>query len=88
MSNAIPNEHADLNHEPIEPVDQPTDLVAEAVPPEAAQANATSSLQASPGIEIVEARRLPCAKPLRSGNLDLSLAEPVERRNPAMGVFL
>ena len=56
------NEHADLNHLPTEPVDQPAFPVSEATISEvaiqdAADIAAPSSLQPAPGIEIVEARR-------------------------------
>ena len=51
------NEHADLNHLPTEPVDQPTNAVSEPTTQDAADVTSTTSLQPLPGVEIVEARR-------------------------------
>ena len=51
------NEHADLNHPPTEPVDQPTDPVSDVALQETAEVTAAASVQPVAGIEIVEARR-------------------------------
>ena len=51
------NEHADLNHPPTEPVDQPTDPVSDVALQETAEVTTAASVQPVAGIEIVEARR-------------------------------
>ncbi len=51
------NEHADLNHVPIEPVDQPTNPDSEAATQVAIDLASPASLRPVPCIEIVEARR-------------------------------
>ena len=51
------NEHADLNREPASPADQMAEAVAELATTDAPEAMAALVPQASPGIEIAEAKR-------------------------------